>query len=156
MSDKKLHWNKSILYYDLPLLIQTNLKNDELEFINTNYNFLLSPTPVFQLFYTEYNENHQIYNICYFNYSVTIQEKSTLEELLKETIFKENIITDKKISVVHAIKKHSNYYSIRYVDVYLKHLNGNLTVNDKNKKSFKQFVHDFKTIDKDIILSEEI
>jgi hypothetical protein len=175
MSDIKLHWNKSIPYYEIPLLITTNLSNDVLEKINSNYDFLLSTAPVFQLFYIEYNQQNEICNVNYSNYSTVAYESYTLEELLKETIFKNNIVTDKKISVVHAIKKHSNYWSIRYIDVYLKHLNGNplaesshyksiirkekiklLTQNDNNKKSFKHFVNDIKSINDDVILSKEI
>ncbi len=53
MESTIIEWNKNIEYYELGNIIQTNLSDETLQWINERYDFLIYYMPVVKIFYVE-------------------------------------------------------------------------------------------------------
>lgn len=167
MESTNIEWNKNIEYYELGNIIQTNLSDETLQWINERYDFLVYNMPVVRIFFMEKSNSREGYTINFINYECELKETYEFLIDLEKIMFKYHIIRDKKICLIHSITKHSNYHRIRYMYIDIEN---NVSVkclksiirkakikllldNTSDKKPSQNFVQDIHISS---ILTEEI
>ncbi len=163
--DYKLNCNK-----DADAGVVTDLSQEEIDWINNEYFFLITDLPVFRVFYIgNYTVNNKVNKSLYYNnYQVNIKESYDLKSLLAENI-KTNFSKDKFISVVYSITKHSNYYRLRSINISIENIQLEINLNkflrqekiklllENDNNSKKKIFNDvMQSIDISSILTEEI
>jgi hypothetical protein len=152
---KNLIWNKKLNFHELFDNNLTNLSYSDLKWLNSNYDFLIPPQPVFVIYQMDYlNSNfNNLSNITTKKYQVETYVSHSLSVLLN-TVLKNN----DEISVVYSIAKHGDDFSIRCVSIPLKNteycheilsyrrrLKIENVVSKFVRKTFREFIIDLKS-----------